>query len=75
MAQLTPQLAWTQLASEPQSQDPQLQPWSSCLQDRDLSSSHLLSPDLQQKKFRLNGGFEMNGGSKLYSHVCHAYWP
>ena len=36
---------------------------------------HHCFPWQKIKKFRLNGGFEMNGGSKLYSHVCHAYWP
>ena len=45
------------------------------INDMKLASEHASGNGELLKKFRLNGGFEMNGGSKLYSHVCHAYWP
>ena len=36
-------------------------------------ASGLTMVDLLKKTFPLNGGFEMNGGSEPYSHVCPAH--
>ena len=47
-----------------------------CLSTRSIWGIQVeLTAEFLIKKFRLNGGFEMNGGSKLYSYVCHVYWP